>query len=52
MDGFAGAQVIKAFMPNIVMIDFADEEKCKQIFELNTIPVTFLVNALGDYQHV
>lgn len=52
MDGFAGAQTIKAFMPNIVMIDFADEEKCKNIFELNTIPVTFIVDALGGYEHV
>lgn len=49
--GFGGGQVLKAFMPNIVMIDFADEEKCKHIFELNTMPVTFLVSALGDYAH-
>jgi hypothetical protein len=49
--GFAGGYKFKAFMPNIVMIDFADEEKCKHIFELNTIPVTFLVQALGDYAH-
>lgn len=50
--GFGGGQVLKAFMPNIVMIDFADQEKCKHIFELNTMPVTFLVNALGEYAHV
>jgi hypothetical protein len=50
--GFGGGQVLKAFMPNIVMIDFADEEKSKHIFELNTIPFTFLVTALGDYAHV
>jgi len=51
IDGFAGGQTLKAFMPNFVMIDFADKEKCKHIFELNTIPVTFFVNALGDYAH-
>jgi hypothetical protein len=51
IDGMAGGHVLKAFMPNIVMIDFADADKCAQIFELNTVPVTFLVNALGDYVH-
>ena len=49
--GFSGAYVFKAFMPNFIMIDFADEAKCKHIFELNTIPVSFLVKALGDYAH-
>ncbi|MGY1411053.1 MULTISPECIES: hypothetical protein [unclassified Luteimonas] len=29
--------VLKAFMPNIVMIDFADEGKCKTIYELNVV---------------
>lgn len=51
IDGFAGGQMIKAFMPNIIMIDFADAEKCQDIFELNIVPVTFIVNALGDYAH-
>ncbi len=52
INGFAGGQVLKAFMPNMIMIDFADAHKCQQIFELNTIPVTFLVDALGNYAHV
>ena len=52
INGFAGGQVLKAFMPNMIMIDFADPGKCTQIFELNTVPVTFLVDALGNYAHV
>jgi hypothetical protein len=52
INGFGGGQILKAFMPNMVMIDFADAPKCQEIFELNTIPVTFLVGALGDYAHV
>nr|MCU0978542.1 hypothetical protein [Pirellulaceae bacterium] len=36
--GFAGGYVFKAFMPNFIMIDFADDRKCTEIFELNTIP--------------
>jgi hypothetical protein len=52
INGFAGGQVLKAFMPNMIMIDFADSPKCQEIFELNTIPVTFLVDALGNYAHV
>jgi hypothetical protein len=32
----AGA-TIKHFMPNVVMIDFASEEKCKHIFSLNSL---------------
>lgn len=32
----------KMFMPNIIMIDFADDVKCKVIYELNlTAPDTF-----------
>jgi hypothetical protein len=49
IDGFAGGHIFKSYMPNIVMIDFADDDKCRQIFELNTTPVTFLVDALGEY---
>ena len=52
INGFGGGQILKAFMPNMVMIDFADAPKCQEIFELNTVPVTFLVGALGDYAHV
>ena len=37
--------VLKAFMPNIVMIDFADPKKCKTIYELNQAASTSLTNA-------
>ncbi len=39
IDGKAHANgpVLKAFMPNFVMIDFASEDKCETIFDLNTV---------------
>ena len=46
--GIAGAQVIKAFMPNFVMIDFASEEKCKHIFSLNSMSTTALAATVGS----
>ena len=49
IDGFDKAAVLKAFMPNIVMIDFADAEKCRHIFELNTTPPTFLIQSLQNF---
>jgi hypothetical protein len=33
----AFCNVLKALMPNIVMIDFADDTKCKTICELNHV---------------
>lgn len=50
IEGFDKSAVLKAFMPNIVMIDFADSEKCKHIFELNTIPPTFLIESIQNFQ--
>lgn len=47
INGFAGGQKLKAFLPNFVMIDFADPTKCGEIFELNTTPVTVMVDAFG-----
>jgi hypothetical protein len=47
INGFAGGQRLKAFMPNMVMIDFADETKCGEIFQLNTTPVTVMIDAFG-----
>ena len=32
---FTGGTVLKRFLPNIVMIDFASPRKCQTIFELN-----------------
>lgn len=39
LDGKAhcNGPVLKAFMPNFVMIDFASEDKCETIFDLNTV---------------
>jgi hypothetical protein len=39
LDGTAHSSgpVLKAFMPNFVMIDFADADKCKTIYDLNTV---------------
>lgn len=33
----AGGALLKTFMPNIVMIDFADSDKCSLIMDLNTV---------------
>ena len=41
----AFGNVLKAFMPNIVMIDFADPSKCKTIYELNHVAATALTDA-------
>jgi hypothetical protein len=49
IDGFNNAIALKAFMPNVIMIDFADETKVKHIFELNTTPVTFVVGAMKNF---
>jgi hypothetical protein len=42
---YSSAQILKAFMPNIVMIDFADEYKCAQIYDLNRVAATELTYA-------
>ncbi len=36
--------VRKQFMPNIVMIDFADEQKCRTIRELNDLSTDALAS--------
>ncbi|GGF30948.1 hypothetical protein GCM10011611_41300 [Aliidongia dinghuensis] len=43
LDSFAAGSVIKTFMPNFVMIDFADANKCDEIYQLNNVPATELV---------
>lgn len=40
----AGA-LIKRFMPNFVMIDFADSQRCQAVFDLNELTGTRLVQA-------
>jgi hypothetical protein len=41
----AAGGVLKAFMPNIVMVDFADTHKCRIIHELNAVGSNALVQA-------
>lgn len=41
----AFGNVLKAFMPNVVMIDFADARKCRSIYELNHVAATALTDA-------
>jgi hypothetical protein len=36
---------LKTFMPNIIMIDFADPTKCKTIYELNSVSSSALKSA-------
>jgi hypothetical protein len=42
---YASAPVLKAFMPNFIMIDFADDMKCQQIYDLNAIAAVELTYA-------
>lgn len=39
---YSSGTYLKAFMPNIVMIDFADATKCKTIYKLNELAATQL----------
>jgi hypothetical protein len=41
---FIGGTVLKRFLPNIVMIDFASRNKCQTIFGLNRLIPTQLTN--------
>jgi hypothetical protein len=42
---YSSGGMLKLFMPNIVMIDFADDQKCNYIYGLNTIAGAKLVKA-------
>jgi hypothetical protein len=46
---FGGIRRIKAYFPNIVMIDFADLNKCKTIFALNKAVDDRLAKAYDQY---
>lgn len=46
---FSSGTVIKRFMPNFVMIDFADAKRCQAIFDLNQLSGTGLVQAARDH---
>ncbi len=45
---FGSAGMLKLFMPNIVMVDFADETKGKYVYDLNGLASTKLVQATTD----
>ena len=42
---YASAPVLKAFLPNFIMIDFADDMKCQQIYDLNAVAAVELTYA-------
>jgi hypothetical protein len=42
---YGSGGTLKLFMPNIVMVDFADEDKCNYIYSLNLVASTKLVQA-------
>lgn len=46
---FGGVTRMKAYIPNIVMIDFADPGKCKTIYDLNTAAEQRLAEAYNQY---
>ena len=45
-----GVTRLKAYFPNIVMIDFADLTKGQAIYDLNTAPDQRLVSAYKDWK--
>jgi hypothetical protein len=45
---YASATILKAFMPNMVMIDFADAAKCEEIYDLNQVAATELTFAARE----
>lgn len=44
-----GVSRMKAFFPNIVMIDFASEDKCRTIYDLNKVKDDSLAEAYNQY---
>ena len=46
---YGGKMRIKAFFPNIIMIDFADTGKCQTIFDLNAVKDNLLASAYNNY---
>jgi hypothetical protein len=45
---YSSGTQLKSFMPNIIMIDFADKSKCKTIYALNNLATTLLVQAFKE----
>ena len=46
---YGGVMRMKAYFPNIIMIDFADPDKCRSIFDLNTAVDQRLAEAYNKY---
>ncbi|WP_448213862.1 hypothetical protein [Colwellia sp. MEBiC06753] len=46
---YASGAILRTFLPNIVMIDFADLNKCQFIFDLNKVADTWLVDGYSQY---
>lgn len=47
-NNYGSGGLMKRFMPNFVMIDFADSRRCQTIFDLNELTGTGLVQAAID----
>jgi hypothetical protein len=45
----SGAQM-KAFIPNIVMMDFSNDEQCKIVYDLNVVATTALIDMLAAHE--
>lgn len=45
-----GIKRLKAYFPNIIMIDFADEDKCQSIYDLNTAADQRLIDAYNRWR--
>ena len=45
----SAAPMLKAFMPNFVMIDFADSDKCKKIYDLNQLAANTMTTAVKKF---
>jgi hypothetical protein len=41
----------KAYMPNIVMMDFADEDKCNTVYALNAVANEHIAQFIYDFGH-
>ncbi|HEV2331431.1 MAG TPA: hypothetical protein VGY56_21825 [Verrucomicrobiae bacterium] len=46
---YGGVRRMKAYFPNIIMIDFADPDKCQTIYDLNTAADQKLAEAYDKY---
>ncbi|MDV6033374.1 MAG: hypothetical protein F9B45_25465 [Phycisphaera sp. RhM] len=47
---YASGPQLKAFIPNIIMMDFANDTQCTIVYDLNTIASTALVDMLAGHE--